>query len=63
MSVCLPQALYGRPDQRPRTQRARDGGGAGLNVVGNTGAEAEGVGWARARRLAPWTGELAARMG
>ena len=61
--MCLPQALDARPDHPPRNRRALVGGRAGVHVVGNVGAEAEGVGWARARRLAPWTGELAARMG
>ena len=61
--MCLPQALYARPGHRPRTRRALDGGGAGLNVVGNVGAEAEGVAVARARCLAPWAGEVGAHVG
>ena len=60
--MCLPQALDARPDQRPRTRRALDGGGAGVNVVGNVGAEAEGVGWARARCLVQRAGELGAHV-
>ena len=58
----LPQALYGRPGHRPRTQRALDADRAGVNVVGNVGAEAEGVGWARARCPAQRAGELGAHV-
>ena len=61
--VCLPQALDARPGHRPRTRRALDGGGAAANVVGNDGAEAEGVGWARARCPAQRAGELGAHVG
>ena len=58
--MCLWQALDARPDHRPGTLRALDGAAAGLNVVENVGAQDEGVGWARARCPAPWTGALGA---
>ena len=57
---CASQALYGRPNHRPRARRALDGATAGLNVVVIVGAQAEGVGWARARSQLLWTGELGA---
>ena len=58
--MCLPQVLD-RPHDHPLpTRRALDGGRPGANVVVNIGAEAEGVGVARERCLAPWAGELGA---
>ena len=61
-SVCLPQVLCRPSDHLPRARRALDGAAAGLNVVENVGAQAEGVGWARALCLAQWTGALGAAM-
>ena len=58
--VCLRQAPRARPAHRPRARRALDGAPAGLNVGVVVGAQAEGVGWARARSQLLWTGELGA---
>ena len=60
--MCLPQVLDRPSDHLPRARRALDGAAAGLNVVENVGAQAEGVGWARALCLAQWTGALGAAM-
>ena len=45
---CASQVLHGRPEHRPPARRALDGAAAGLNVIVIVGAQAEGVGWARA---------------
>ena len=55
---CASQVLHGRPEHRPPARRALDGAAAGLNVIVIVGAQAEGIGWARARSLQQWTGEL-----
>ena len=57
---CASQVLHGRPEHRPPARRALDGAAAGLNVIVIVGAQAEGIGWARARSLQQWTGELSA---
>ena len=57
---CASQVLHGRPEHHPPARRALDGAAAGLNVIVIVGAQAEGVGWARARSQLLWTGELGA---